>query len=210
MEFYELQTPLDEATVRKLHAGDQVLLGGHIFGMRDKTHVEIFVHGNPPPVSLEGYPVLHTAPSLRKVGDKWEKVIIGTTTSMRMDRFVPELIERYGVRAFIGKAGLSERSLEAMQRFGACYLAIVGGAAGLETVQIEAVEEVFWPHLHPEAIYKLRVAKLGPLIVAMDAHGESLYENVRNRAQDNLPEIYRRCGITAEERSCDTVLQRTP
>ncbi|MBN2577663.1 MAG: fumarate hydratase C-terminal domain-containing protein [Pirellulales bacterium] len=195
MELHELQTPLDENAVRRLRAGDQVTLHGHVFGLRDKTHIEIFDRGQTPPVSFDGYPVLHTAPSLRKVGEKWEKVIIGTTTSMRMDRYVPDLIERYGVRAFIGKAGLSERSLEAMQRFGACYLAIVGGAAGLETLQIEEVEAVYWPHLHPEAIYQLRVSGLGPLIVAMDAHGESLYDVVRNRAQRNLSEIYRRWGI---------------
>ncbi|MBN2580020.1 MAG: fumarate hydratase C-terminal domain-containing protein [Pirellulales bacterium] len=198
MELYKLQTPLDEKTIRSLKAGDQVFLDGHVFGMRDKTHIEIFVNGNSPPVSLEGYPVLHTAPSLRKVDNKWEKMVIGTTTSMRMDRFVPKLIERYRVRAIIGKAGLSERSLEAMQRFGACYLAIVGGAAGLETLQIEEVEAVYWPHLHPEAIYQLRVSGLGPLVVAMDAHGSSLYETVRTRALDKLPEIYRRYHITIE------------
>jgi L(+)-tartrate dehydratase beta subunit len=198
METRELQTPLDEAAVRSLRAGDQALLSGRIFGMRDKTHIEIFDRGREPPVRLEGYPVLHTAPSLKKVGDKWEKVIIGTTTSMRMDRYVPELIERYGIRAIVGKAGLSAKSLEAMRRFGACYLAIVGGAAGLETLQIEEVEEVYWPQLHPEAIYKLRVREFGPLIVAMDAHGESLYENVRNQARDRLPEIYRRHGINVQ------------
>jgi len=196
MALHNLQTPLDEDTMRSLTVGDQVTIDGHIFGIRDKTQIEIFDHGKEPPVSFEGYPVLHTAPSLRKVSDVWEKVIIGTTTSTRMDRFTPELIEKYGVRAIIGKAGLYEGSLAAMQKFGACYFAIVGGAAGLETMQIDEVEKVYWPHLHPEAIYQLRVSAFGPLIVAMDAHGQSLYEAVRQRASGKLPEIYRRHGIT--------------
>lgn len=191
-----LKTPFDEKAMRSLKAGDIVTINGHIFGMRDKTMIYIFDQGHEPPVSLDGYPVLHTAPSLKKVGDKWEKIVIGTTTSTRMNRFSPPLMEKYGVRAFIGKSGLYQDSLEAMQRFGACYLAIVGGAASLETTQIEEVEKVFWEHLHPEAIYQLRVKDFGPLIVAMDSHGNNLYADVRAEVQQRLPEVYRKCGIT--------------
>jgi len=147
-----------------------------------------------PPVDLKDAACIHTAPSLKKVGDKWEKISIGTTTSTRMERFSPLLIEQYGVRIIIGKAGLMEASLEAMKNFGACYLAIVGGAAALETTQIEEVEEVYWEDLHPEAIYKLRVKDFGPLIVAMDAHGNHLYFDVKRKAAQKLPELYRRIG----------------
>lgn len=195
MAFHNLKTPLDEETVRSLHAGDQVTLHGRIFGIRDRTQVEIFDRRREPPVRFAGYPVLHTAPSLRRLGDRWEKVVIGTTTSTRMDRFVPELLARYGVRAIIGKGGLYQGSLEAMQRCGACYLAIVGGAAALETTQVDEVEGVYWPELHPEAIYQLRVSGFGPLVVAMDAHGESLYEVVRQQVRGRLPKLYRRLGI---------------
>jgi len=195
MASYTLQTPFDEKMMRKLKVGDVVTINGHIIGMRDKTMIYIFDQGHKPEISLDGYPILHTAPSLKKVGDKWEKIVIGTTTSTRMDRFSPPLMEEYGVRGFIGKSGLYQDSLEAMQRFGACYLAIVGGAASLETTQIEEVEEVYWEHLHPEAIYKLRVKDFGPLIVAMDSHGNNLYEDVRAKVQKKLPEIYHRCGI---------------
>jgi L(+)-tartrate dehydratase beta subunit len=193
MKEHRLGTPLDESAVRSLRVGDHVILDGVIFGMRDKTQIEVFDHHAEPPVSLAGYPVLHTAPSLRRVGDVWEKICIGTTTSTRMDRFAPGLFEKYGVRAIIGKAGLYEGSLRAMQRCGACYLAVVGGAAAIQTVQVEAVEDVYWPHLHPEAIYQLRVSGLGPLIVAMDAHGRSLYEDVRSRAAARQPDLHALC-----------------
>ena len=195
MAFYVLKTPFDEKTMRSLCVGDLVVINGHIFGMRDKTMIYIFDQHNEPPVNLNGFPVLHTAPSLKKVGEKWEKIIIGTTTSTRMDRFTPALMEKYGVRAIIGKSGLYQGSLDTMKRFGGCYFAIVGGAAALETTQIEEVEQVYWPHLHPEAIYKLRVKDFGPLIVAMDSHGHNLYADVRAKVQERLPQIYRKHKI---------------
>ena len=195
MANYTLTTPFGEKTMRSLHIRDLVWINGHIFGMRDRTLIHIFDEGYEPPVDLKGYPILHTAPSLKKVGDKWEKIIIGTTTSARMERFTPPLIEIYGVRAIIGKGGLYKGSLDAMQRFGACYLAIVGGAAAVETIQIEEVEDVYWPELHPEAIYKFRVKNFGPFIVAMDSHGKSLYDEVRMEVQKRLSEIYSKLGI---------------
>jgi L(+)-tartrate dehydratase beta subunit len=148
-----------------------------------------------PPVDLKDSACIHTAPSLKKVGNKWQKISIGTTTSTRMERFSPLLIRQYGVRIIIGKAGLLEASLEAMKSHGACYLAIVGGAAALETTQIEEVEEVYWEDLHPEAIYKLRVRDFGPLIVAMDTHGRHLYFDVKKRALEKLPDLYTRIGV---------------
>jgi len=198
MASYTLNTPFDEKTMRSLYVRDIVTINGHIFGMRDKNMIHCFDEGNELPVSLDGFPILHTAPSLKKVGDKWEKIIIGTTTSTRMDRFSPALMEQYGSRAIIGKSGLYQGSLDAMGRFGACYLAIVGGAAAIETTQIEEVEEVYWPQLHPEAIYKLRVKSFGPLIVAMDSHGNNLYVDVQTEARERLPQIYRKYGILTE------------
>ena len=194
MAHHTLTAPFSEADIRALRVRDTVSINGHIFGIRDATQIRIFDDQQPPPVDLKDSACIHTAPSLKKVGNRWEKISIGTTTSTRMERFTPLLIQRYGVRIIIGKAGLLEGSLEAMKRFGACYLAIVGGAAALETTQIEEVEEVFWEDLHPEAIYKLRVKEFGPLTVAMDAHGNHLYFEVKRLAEEKLPELYQRLG----------------
>jgi L(+)-tartrate dehydratase beta subunit len=195
MAHYKLTTPLSEDDVRQLKVRDTVTVEGHIFGIRDATQIRMFDQPMDPPVDLTGAVCLHTAPSLKKVGDKWEKICIGTTTSTRMERFTPPLIEKYGVRAIVGKAGLLEGSLEAMKEFGACYLAIVGGAAALETTQIEEVEDVYWEDLHPEAIYKFRVKEFGPLIVAMDSHGKHLYFDVKDVAKKRLPDLYKQLGI---------------
>jgi L(+)-tartrate dehydratase beta subunit len=195
MAEYHLNSPFSEQDIRQLRAGDIVCFDGLLFGIRDLTQIYMFDQGHEPPVSLAGAPCIHTAPSLRKVGDRWEKICVGTTTSTRMERFTPDLIGNYGVRAIIGKGGLYQASLEAMQKHGAVYLAIVGGAAALETQQIEAVEAVYWEHLHPEALYQFRVKNFGPLTVAMDSHGRNLYEEVKAEALRRLPEIYRKLGV---------------
>ena len=195
MAHYRLRTPLMEDDVRQLKVRDTVLVDGHLFGIRDATQIRIFDEGQEPPVDLRGAICLHTAPSLKKTDHKWEKICIGTTTSTRMERFTPPLMEKYGVRAIVGKGGLLEGSSAAMKKFGACYLAIVGGAAALETTQIEEVEEVYWEDLHPEAIYKFRVKNFGPLIVAMDSHGKNLYFDVKRQAVEKLPQLYKQLGI---------------
>jgi L(+)-tartrate dehydratase beta subunit len=195
MATYTLNTPLTEEAVRKLKVRDTVILNGTIFGIRDLTLIYIFDKKNEPPVSLQGAALIHTAPSLQKEGNRWKPVCVGTTTSGRMDRFTPGLLEKYGVRAIIGKGGQYRGSLEAMKKFGGVYLAIVGGAAAVETKQIVEVEKVYFEELHPEALYQFKVKDFGPLTVAMDSHGNHLFFEVKAQAEKKLPEIYKRLGI---------------
>jgi L(+)-tartrate dehydratase beta subunit len=187
MTHASLSTPLHEADVRQLQLEDTVSITGIIYGLRDATQIRIFDEGVAPPADLTGAVCLHTAPGVRRLPDgTYEKVSIGTTTSARMDRFVPGLLERYGVRAIVGKGGLLQGSVDAMARAGAVYLAIVGGAAALETLQIEAIEQVWWEDLMPECLWRFRVKDFGPLIVAIDAHGNSLYRRVQDRAAERI------------------------
>jgi L(+)-tartrate dehydratase beta subunit len=183
MAHYKLQTPLSEADVRQLRLEDTISIDGTIFGIRDATQIRIFDEGIAPPADLSGGVCLHTAPGVKKLPDgRYEKICIGTTTSTRMDRFVPGLVEQYGVRAIIGKGGVLQGSIAAMQRVGAVYLAIVGGAAALETLQIEEIEQVWWEDLMPECLWKFRVKDFGPLVVAIDSHGNSHYDAIQQRA----------------------------
>jgi L(+)-tartrate dehydratase beta subunit len=185
-----LTPPLTEADVRTLRLEDTVLVNGTIFGIRDATQIRIFDEGIEPPPNLTGSVCLHTAPGVKKRPDgSYEKVSIGTTTSTRMDRFVPGLLERYQVRAIVGKGGLLQPSVEALQKFGGVYLAIVGGAAALETTQIEAIDDVWWEDLMPECLWKFRVKNFGPLVVAIDAHGHSLYRDVEARAAEKIRQL---------------------
>jgi L(+)-tartrate dehydratase beta subunit len=103
-----------------------------------------------------------------------------------MNRFYPPLIKQYGVRAMIGKGGFLQDTVDAMKQLGGVYLAIVGGAAAIETMQIEEIEEVWWEDLMPECLWKFRVKSFGPLIVAIDAHGNSLYKTIKDQAAERL------------------------
>jgi L(+)-tartrate dehydratase beta subunit len=188
-----LTFPATEDAIRELHAGDEVLVDGHIIGIRDRTQIRIFDQGVEPPLDLSGAFLLHTAPNVRKVGEgKYEKLCIGTTTSARMVRFTEPLGEKYGVRAICGKGGLPDEAIEPMRKHGMVYFAIVGGAAALETTQIEEIEEVYWEELMPECLWKFRVKDFGPLTVGIDAHGNSLFHDVQTRAQEKLKELYAR------------------
>ena len=188
----------DPQEILKLKAGDEVTVQGHIIGIRDRTQIRIFDQGVEPPMDLGGAFLLHTAPNVRKVSEDaegrgtYEKICIGTTTSARMVRFTEPLGRRYGVRAICGKGGFPDEAIAPMHELGMVYFAIVGGAAALETTQIEEIEEVMWEELMPECLWKFRVKDFGPLTVGIDAHGRSLYKEVQDHAQGKLKELYAR------------------
>ena len=186
-----LTFPTTEEEIRTLQVGDSVFVDGHIIGIRDRTHIRIFDQGVAPPMDLHGALLLHTAPGVRKVGPgRYEKVSIGTTTSWRMARFTEPLGRDYGVRAIAGKGGLPDDVIGPMKTHGMVYFALVGGSAALETTQIEEIEEVAWEELMPECLWKFRVKDFGPLTVAIDSHGNSLYHDVQRQAKTKLEELY--------------------
>ena len=193
MAEHRLTFPTDEEAIRSLRAGDSVFVDGHIIGIRDRTQIRIFDQGIEPPMDLRGAFLLHTAPGVRKLGPgKYEPVSIGTTTSARMVRFTEPLGRDYGVRAICGKGGLPDEAIEPMRKHGMVYFAIVGGAAALETTQIEEIEEVAWEELMPECLWKFRVKDFGPLTVGIDAHGTSLFHDVQEAAKKRLEDLYAR------------------
>ena len=190
---HRLTFPSTEEAIRELRAGDIVTVDGHIIGIRDRTQIRIFDQGVAPPWDLTGAFLLHTAPGVRKREDGgYDPICIGTTTSARMVRFTEALGRDHGVRAICGKGGLPDEAIEPMQRLGMVYFAIVGGAAALETTQIEEIEEVAWEELMPECLWKFRVKDFGPLTVGIDSHGNSLFHDVQERATAKLEELYER------------------
>ena len=194
MAQHEVTFPItDPQEILKLRAGDEVIVQGHIIGIRDRTQMRIFDEGVPPPMDFEGAFLLHTAPNVRTREDGgYDPMCVGTTTSARMVRFTEPLGRDYGVRAICGKGGLPDEAIEPMREHGMVYFAIVGGAAALETTQIEEIEEVAWEELMPECLWKFRVKDFGPLTVGIDAHGGSLYRDVQAQARKKLEEIYAR------------------
>jgi L(+)-tartrate dehydratase beta subunit len=192
---YDFTTPLTEEDARKLRVNDTVTLRGTLFGMRDATHIHMFDRGRRTRFDLRGHAVIHTAPNVKKTESGYVPVCVGTTTSDRMERFTRPLMAEYGVRLIIGKGGLREGSSRAFQELGGAYLAIIGGAAALETTWIEAIEDVDLDDLHPESLWKFRVNGFGPLLVAMDSRGASLYSQVKAAAQHKRAEALKRLGV---------------
>ncbi|MCM2326591.1 MAG: fumarate hydratase C-terminal domain-containing protein [Lysobacter sp.] len=203
MTHHDFTMPVTEEAARSLRVGDTVTLDGTLFGIRDRTQIEMFDRGRATRFDLAGHAVIHTAPNVRKVAPSerfpagYEPVCIGTTTSARMERFTRPLMTQCGVRLVIGKGGLQEDSQAAFRELGGAYLAIVGGAAALETTWIEAIEDVDLDDVNPESLWKFRVRGFGPLLVGMDAHGGNLFRDVAGEAQSRRAAVLASLGVTA-------------
>ena len=201
MAHHDFTMPIDEAQARALRVDDTVTLNGTLYGIRDATQIHMFDRGRTTRFDLRGHAVIHTAPNVKKVGKSaahptgYAPLCIGTTTSERMERFTRPLMQQYGVRLVIGKGGLREASAEAFRLLGGAYLAIIGGTAALETTWVEAIEDVDLDDLHPESLWKFRVRGFGPLVVAMDSHGGSLYREIQNNGRSRRAEALRRLGV---------------
>jgi fumarate hydratase subunit beta len=172
----ELTTPLTAADARTLKAGDEVRLTGIIWTGRDAAHkklVALLEAGKELPVELKDQIIYFVgpcpAPPGRPIGSA------GPTTSGRMDAYSPILIEKCGLTGMIGKGGRSAAVVDAMKRFGAVYFGATGGAGALIARKIKSCEVIAFPELGTEAIHKLFVEDF-PLVVAIDAEGNSLYE----------------------------------
>lgn len=201
MAHYDLYTPVDESQIRQLRVNDTVTLHRTLFGIRDATQIHLFDKGRTTAFDLRGHAVIHTAPNVRKVPPSdafpagYQPICIGTTTSDRMERFTRPLMQQYGVRMIVGKGGLREGSKSAFQELGGVYLAIIGGTAALETTWIEKIEAVDLDDLNPESLWKFRIKAFGPLLVAMDSHCGSLYDEVKGNTASRRAEVLESLGV---------------
>ena len=180
-----LTAPLTEETVRSLRVGDVVLISGEMYTGRDNVHA--YLMKNPPPVDLHGAVLYHCGPVMLKEGDGWTVKAAGPTTSSREEPYQATVIEKYGVRAVVGKGGMGAKTLAALKKSGAVYLNGIGGAAQFYA---RTVEQVLGVHLLqefgiPEAMWHLRVNNFAA-IVTMDAHGNSLHADVEQETGGKL------------------------
>jgi L(+)-tartrate dehydratase beta subunit len=201
MAHHDISPPTTEQEIRRLRVGDTVTLNGTLYGIRDATLIHMFDRGRKTRFDLRGHALIHTAPNVKWEGETdahptgYSPICIGTTTSDRMERFTRPLMTEYGARIIIGKGGLREGSAAAFRELGGVYLAIVGGAAALETTWVEAIEDVDLDDLHPESLWKFRVKGFGPLLVSMDSHGGSLYTEVNSQARAKRDAVLASLGV---------------
>jgi fumarate hydratase subunit beta len=180
-----MQTPLSKKDTKKLSVGDTVFLSGKIFTARDETHkkmLEIKKKGKKIPFNPREMALFHCGPVARKEKNKWIIVSAGPTTSIRMESLENKFLSSFGVKLIIGKGGMGKETLKALKKTGAVYTHFTGGAGALAAKAIKKVENVYFlDELGiPEAAWILEVKNFGPLIVTMDAKGNSFYEKKRS------------------------------
>jgi fumarate hydratase class I len=185
----ELVEPYTEDKIRALKMGDMVHLTGMVYTGRDAVHKFLHEGGNPP-VSLDNQIIYHCGPVVIKEKGRWVVKAAGPTTSIREEAYQGHIIEKFKIRAVIGKGGMGPKTLEACAKTGCVYLHAVGGAA---QVLAECVTDVLGVYLDkefgsPEAIWAFRV-KSFPAVVTMDAHGNSLHAAVLEQSRERLKQL---------------------
>jgi fumarate hydratase class I len=184
-----LTTPLNEDDMRKLKVGDVVLLSGKIFTGRDAMH-KYLMH-NDAPVDLQGGVIYHCGPVVIKdaAGD-WKIQAAGPTTSSREEPYQADIIEKFGLRAVIGKGGMGQKTLAGLKKSGAVYLHAIGGAAQFYAKALPTVYNVYLLEQFgvPEAMWEIECQDF-LTIVTMDSHGNSLHADVTQASSEQLKKI---------------------
>lgn len=185
MASYELNAPLSNQDIEQLHVGDTVYITGKVFTSRDMGHMEIkktLQSGGSLPVDFSGSIVFHAGPVLRKTDTGWDMVVVGPTTSFRMEPYA-EMVGQLGVKAIIGKGGMREGSVKAYAKYKQVYLQAAPGCAVQLASAVQSVEGGYWLEKGmPEALWVLHVEKFGPFAVTMDSHGKSVYQDIKDEA----------------------------
>jgi fumarate hydratase class I len=182
-----LHTPLTEADIRNLKAGDVVLLSGTLFTGRDEVHK--YLHkGGDLPVLRDGI-IYHCGPVVLEENGTYRVVAAGPTTSIREEPYQADVIQRFGIKAVIGKGGMGPKTLAACKEHGCVYLHAIGGAAQIYARCVENVPNVYLKQFgSPEAVWELRVKDF-PAVVTMDAHGRSFHQEVADASKSHLQEV---------------------
>lgn len=185
----KFEVPLKEEEIRKLKVGDSVELSGIVFTARDMAHKYLFEEMPEKFKKLLSNGVIYHCGPIVEKENGWKIIAAGPTTSIREEIYMADIIKEYGIKAIIGKGGMSENTLEACKKHGCVYLSAVGGAAVLLAKYIKRVRNVYKLEFGlPEAIWELEIENF-PLIVAMDANGNSLYEDVIKESEKNYNDL---------------------
>ena len=169
-----ISTPLSEKDISMLHAGENVLINGVIFGARDAVHkklAELITNGEKLPFDIKGQIVYYVGPAPARPG-----LVIGSagpTTSSRMDSYTPVLLSE-GLAGMIGKGVRSKEVIESLKRYRAVYFGAIGGIGALLSQAILSAEVAAYGELGPEALWKFEVKDF-PVIVINDSGGRDFY-----------------------------------
>ncbi len=177
---YHAALPVSSDFLKKLHVNDILYVTGKLFTARDCAHEKMrAMDPKDLPFDPSGMALYHCGPLMKQEQGKWTVVSAGPTTSSRMEDVEDIILDRFAVHMIIGKGGMGERTAKALKKTGSVYAAFPGGVGVLAAEKIIGVSQVFWLEElgMPEAVWILEVKEFGPLVVAMDSHGNSLYDH---------------------------------
>ena len=186
--------PMSREAAADLVLGEMVLLNGPIVVTAGiPTHerlMECLRKGEEPPIAMRGAAFFHLGSYSRETADGFEVLYMNPTTSTRFNPMMPDLIRHFGLRCVGGKGGLDANCAAALKDVGGVYLSFLGGGAQIISAGIRRIRKVAWSDLVAHyRLVELEVEALGPLTVAIDAHGNSLYDRIADEAAQ------RRAGI---------------
>ncbi len=189
-----ISTPISDEVVRSLHVGQIVEVSGSIFTGRDAVH-RFLCDGGESPVDMRGSAIYHCGPVVVKEQGVWVVKAAGPTTSIREEPYQAEVIRRLGLRGVIGKGGMGPKTLEACREYGCVYMHAIGGAAQVLAQVVKEVPAVYLLEEFgsPEAIWHMVVERF-PVVITMDAHGNSLHKDVEEASQAKLAEMLKEVG----------------
>ena len=186
-----IQLPASEEVIRGLHLGDEVSVNGVMITARDAAH-KYMIENDATEVRefIKNGMIYHCGPIVARDGDQWRFVAAGPTTSKREEPYEAAIIERYGVRAIIGKGGMGDKTLAACGKFGAVYLHAIGGLAVILAKSVRRVHAVYKLEEFgvPEAMWVIEVENF-PAVVTMDSHGKSLHRQILDESTRRFAEI---------------------
>lgn len=200
-----LDAPLTPGVARSLNCGDVVFLTGEFVGTAGHpTHKRLYeaiAHGEAPPIDLDGAAFFHLGSMSEETDGRIRPRYVNPTTSTRFDAFIPTIVRHFGITALAGKGGLGPECVAAMQEVGCVYFSMIGGSAPLLTEGVREVVETGWDDLIMQfRLTRFRVEKFGPLTVAIDAHGRSIYDDLSRSAHERLPGIMARLNAGRAEK----------
>ena len=196
-----LTTPVSAEDLKDIHIGDVVYLNGDLTTCRDVAHRRLVEEGRPLPVDVKDAAIFHAGPIIRPLeDDKFEMVSVGPTTSMRMEKFEYEFVQKSGVRVIVGKGGMGPNTERACKEFGAIHCVFPAGNAVVAATEVEEIVAAEWRDLGmPETLWNCRVKEFGPLIVSIDTKGNNLFEKNKiefnKRKDEQIEKISKQVGF---------------
>ncbi|MDY4919560.1 MAG: L(+)-tartrate dehydratase subunit beta [Phascolarctobacterium sp.] len=187
-----LTTPISAADLKDIHIGNIVYLNGELTTCRDVAHRRVVEYGRELPIDVHDKAILHAGPIIKPHGeDKFEMISVGPTTSMRMEKFEKEFVEKTGVRVIVGKGGMGPNTEYACKNFGAIHCVFPAGNAVVAATEVEEIMRAEWRELGmPETLWNCRVKMFGPLIVSIDSYGRNFFEEQKVLYNERKEEVY--------------------